>query len=105
MTTHVTNLEHLEHAVMQVEDGTCGDKKCCILVLCGLPAAGKSSLARIIHNKLSTEGLIGCHGFNAAQCNAILISYDELMPADLERRLIERFSNDQVNLVLDDQKA
>ncbi|XP_050395373.1 uncharacterized protein LOC126814327 isoform X1 [Patella vulgata] len=56
---------------------------CCILVLCGLPGSGKSSLCHYLHSWQQ----------ESEQYLPVLIEYDQLMPPDLETDLIENQSN------------
>lgn len=55
----------------------------CIMVLCGIPASGKSTFARKLKQFLQQR---------LAYC-VIHVSYDELMPWRVEQQLIEDTKN------------
>ena len=67
-----------------------GNTKCLLLVLSGLPASGKTSLTKILQEQLAGNDKDGCHSSCLSHCNVYPISYDELMPAELEKHLIEK---------------
>lgn len=63
------------------------DRKICILVLCGVPASGKSTLAERLSDQkhcVATD----CSECKVSNLDFFVISYDELIPEEEEKKLV-----------------
>lgn len=60
----------------------------CVTVLCGIPGSGKSTFAKSLIDKST---LASQHYWEESKSlHWLLVSYDEIIPTDVEKNLIER---------------
>lgn len=63
------------------------DRQICLLVLCGVPASGKSTLAGRLSSQINCVAA-DCSEYKDSNVNFVVISYDELIPEEEEKRLV-----------------
>lgn len=58
----------------------------CVTVLCGIPGSGKSTFAKSLIDKCT----MACQDYLDEPLHWLLVSYDAIIPTDVEKNIIER---------------